>query len=399
MSVNGRTTMRPGGFVLPLVLFVVALVTVTGLAFVAGHALDVGRAENLRDRARAVHLAESGVELAMYYLRYPPESLAPGYACPSLSGPIPAGTGGDTISVEITPRDSLHHPWTDRFTIRATGRAVNADREIRGCHTVTAEVVAGQRYFHFGRALLTDQGAELPRGLEIHGDLHANGRIMSWARCRGAVSAQRWVWFDDWRGITSVREWTDAARLPAIEPGDYEQYRIDGTTYDAIRWSSRRIDRRDWIVRGGAVRPDNPGGVVVATHRDRELRLEQDLDFTGTLVVDGDLWIWERGVKITAVEKFPALVVRGNVIVRHQADATIEGVVICGGEIRGEWIGADTALRITGAVISGKGGFSLLTLWNRSHRVDYDASRARIYDVTISYQGVPEKLTIARWQG
>ena len=89
-----RNARRNRGAALILVLMLVGLSAVLGLAMLSTASLQKQTATNVTDAARAEYLAESGANLALYYLQNP--HLAPGGPYTATSANYWRGTGGPT---------------------------------------------------------------------------------------------------------------------------------------------------------------------------------------------------------------------------------------------------------------------------------------------------------------
>jgi hypothetical protein len=140
-------------------------------------------------------------------------------------------------------------------------------------------------------------------------------------------------------------------RVPPVNHDAYMQYPLDGTTYNATQWSSGTLRSTDWVTRGGIVTPTNPGGVLMSIPSGSpKLKLKSDLDFTGTIVINGDVELDGSNVKLSAMPGFPALVVTGDIaLASANRSITINGPVIVGKVLmKGSLIGT---MRINGPVI------------------------------------------------
>src|SRR5688572_3733106 len=135
---------RRRAFALVQVLVVVGIAAVMGLAMLSSSALQVQQGLNARLAAEADTLAESGVNLAMYYLQYPARApqLKAGYwpGGSDLKLGSPAHAGGADVSVARDMSDPEIYYVTSTGKVRAgaasgTGnsitRTVNAKLRVR----------------------------------------------------------------------------------------------------------------------------------------------------------------------------------------------------------------------------------------------------------------------------
>src|SRR2546421_8380608 len=109
------------GVALVMVVALILLATVLGFAMLSGSMLQMRAGGNLSKSAQADYLAESGLNLAMYYLQNP--TLAPSL---NASG-YWAGTGGDVTidssisgTVNVTVTQDSSNQWV--YEVSSTGK-------------------------------------------------------------------------------------------------------------------------------------------------------------------------------------------------------------------------------------------------------------------------------------
>ncbi len=330
---------RRPGFALIMVLGFVAVAVILSLAFASRTCVATVEAANHGSMARASSLAASGVSMAARYLMYPPASVT--------AGSYWTGTGGAGVSIDGTSdycTISVTGSTTDlrQFSITSVGTAVDAKGVVRGKRTVTASVLLPPpNQWYVPCVCLAGASQSFPGRLEMNGNVHANGSISSVGRCTGAVTATgtaSWPSGSTYGPPTSVSSNQAWRRIPAIVPNDWSSYQINGTTYTASTYGSTDLLSVSWPNNGVVVTGTNPGGVLVATATSsgvKVLRLRNSVNFTGTLVVDGDLQLDGTGVQITAVSGYPAIVVSRDLVINSTGmSMTVTGAVLVEGVVR-----------------------------------------------------------------
>lgn len=336
---RGGRFARPG-YVLILALGFTAIAVALGYAFGSMTAPAAPVASNLLAAAQARALAASGIDIAAHYLTYPPATVA---ACSYWTG-----TGAGSISIDGSSNGvtiSVTNPGTDPriFTVASRGTVVDSKGVTRGVRTVVADLVAPppHRWCVTHAGMLGSTGVtNLPNMLKFYGDVHSNGSIVSTAWCKNAVTAVAgitWPMILFYGPPSSIQTLQPSKLVPSV-PTITSTYVVNGVTCTAASWTTQNLDKGDWPCKGGVVTATNPGGLLVSTNGaagSRVLRVKNDVQFTGTLVVDGDLELDGSGAVVQAVAGYPALIVTRDLVIHSSgSDLQVDGPVLIGGVLR-----------------------------------------------------------------
>ena len=157
------------------------------------------------------------------------------------------------------------------------------------------------------------------------------------------------------------------------------------------------MTRNDPLADGGAITSKNPAGVVYLRPRwGNTVTLRTGLKFKGTLVIKGNIRLAGRNITITPVDGFPAIVATGAVWVTSGArDVTINGLVSADYGILSQGWTVRSRTTINGALLSKWRGYSASLMG--SHRLNYDADRAKVYDMSVPSSKRVPTVTVLDW--
>jgi len=373
------------GVVLVMVLVLLAISVVLGLSYLSSASIRMACSNNAVAAKRAKYLAESGVQHGVHLLRTDPGCLDGSAVAPV--GPFYADESDDMYVVYAVADADV--PGQYRVSGEGTVGGVT-----QRC-TVTARVGSAAQLTPEEALLVGNGSAALPSSLSITGGVHVNGNLMTLAHIDGDVSCTG--------SIGGIMAWitgsstgaADEMDVPSIEFDDYEQYVLGDTEYSADEVELEVFDRKNPLASGNAVTSENPGGIVVLSSPDGgPVYLSKNLEFAGTLVVDGDLALDGQNIQLTAVSGFPALVVSGRVYVRGSATATINGLVVAAEGLIGQGNTRRSAITINGGLIATHTAFNS-RLAGR-HELNYDPELSRIYDFG-GGNGGSRSVDILRW--
>jgi len=393
-----RTTTRRA-YILIAVLGFTALATSLGLSFLESNTTLMPEAVNLYGKVRAEYLAGSGFAMASHYLMYPPTTVpVDGY----WTGACGVGVdgGGDYFDVAVLRSDAWTPPRNDPnlYRISAIGVAKNPDGSVRGKRSITAEVQApltGRWNIPYGLLCTTTITGSVPAGVSVYGDIHSNGMLNGLGWCQGNVSA---VLTATWTGTGPPASLTSSAPSfpsPSASVAYYSPtYTIRGRTYSAYTsYSKNYMGSGDASALNAVdMSANNPGRIIRAPNGN--FRLRRDVRLTGTLIVQGNLELDSRGIELTALNGFPALVVQGSIaFVSDDAAAIVTGPILCSGAISDAGR-KNCSLIVTGPVIT-RSGCSLMGSGTQ-FRFYWDANRALFWDVEGKTARTP--LTVLSWK-
>jgi len=319
------TTRR--GVAMMLVVSVVALTVVLGAAMLASSSLQAQAERNSVSAAAADSLAESGIELASYYLlkpwKAPPFSgvFWPGAQNISLGNSVPG-------SIDISVAFAGVVNGRERYAITSTGRLASPAGTLRRTLYATIDVTP---YFHPKYGAAFDAVAvTIPSGSSITSDIQVNGTLVNYGSIVGTVRSKSWNNLGFFSGVFDFLDETEKTDVPGVKRlTDYRTYVWQGNTYSAVRIPAAPMP--------GSVygpTPANPAGVF---YRDGTVTLAGYVTINGTLQVDGALVITGPNNFIRPTEGFPGLIAKSGVDLRHslftRPDLTVNGLAWLGDSI------------------------------------------------------------------
>jgi len=372
-----------------LVMILVAAGVVLGMSYLSVASLRCHVSSSHLALARARYLAESGLQHAVWVLRFQPEAFD---AAPDgVLGPFQADDTGDSYTICADPVGGQ----TGRYLLTSTATIGGVGRS----SSMTVQREAGPT-FRVSQGLLVGGGIVwTPWGLTLHGDIHVNGWLHNLAMIQGDASATEGL-SDPLLRITGTTDPSaDEVGVPQVRYADYsDRYTVAGVEYTTVEHDSPDMAANCPLAGGGAVTGTNLGGVVrLVPGGDGTVTLHKDLDFTGTLVLEGDLVLDGANITLTAVDKFPAIVATGKIIITDAArNVTINGAVAAvGGIVTDGQPTGQSSTTIKGALICGSGGYA--SDLQGAHVLQYDADRARMYDFSQPEESNIPVVTLLDW--
>jgi hypothetical protein len=380
---RGRSQSKPHGVALLLVLITVATAAILSWAMLSASSMRAQVDVNALDGVEASSLAESGANLALYYLRYPEQStteLVAGasgnlhYPGQANLAPWPDSRGTVTITV-INPRQ-------DVFQITSVASVPG-----RSGATITRRVQAVARLnyatFKVERATYTNGGFTVTSNMTVTGDLTVAGNvaIASGGSVSGRIYAQNGASFTNgvnaavWSPVpeySRLQVVKDTAITPDNALTTQRAYTYNGQSYLAQQLGS--------TVTGtlGAT-STNPLGLYFA-ERDTLFR---NATINGTVVIrDGKSFIGRGNVTVTPAGGMPALVtekldVQSTVLT--PANVTLNGLTWVNSSITN---GLSTttlgSLKVNGALLFGSTTAQVSSNAKFPITIAYDAAKSRV---------------------
>jgi hypothetical protein len=392
---------------LMMVVAVLALATVLGYAMLSSAALSNRAGANQAKLLAADYLAESGINLAMYYLQHPdqaPAVNAQGYW---------SGTGGEialgssiagTVNVTVT-RDA-DDIWT--YEVVSAGKS-----GAQGDSSITR--ATGARLYVRNEFVASHAGgfnndAVLLSGTTFNGNVFTSKNLG--VRTGSLVTGVGYCkTYSAGAGFTTPAGGFSLLASPgAGSPtnGDiflYKTYNYDDQSYncDVIPAATTSYTA---VTKGTSA--SNPAGIW---YRDGSgtagtFTLNDNVIIDGTLVIEGNLNVRGQGIIITPQPGYPALIVTGNMdIAQARRSITCHGVVYIGGQLRMTTLSipataADySRFNVNGALLIGttgtapvNSGYAVVTT------VTYDATKAKAPDLSASTTlRAPKGINVLRW--
>jgi hypothetical protein len=360
---------------LTLVIFVVLGVVVLATAMLYSNTQRALSSDRGAQGRRAMFLAESGVARAAWRLSQ--SDISSAWYWQGATGQRLGGSE-DTYDVRVTCTDG-------RYRIEGSGCVLSGDGQVVGRQRVVAEVAARSEW-DGGKAVFSESMSVIPSAATVVGDVYAQGMVMNTGAVIGNVTSLSSILSAG--SISGLREQQSLTQIPGpdVQSQYYDAYTLDGVTYAAAHFYAQNLNSNDPLCDGGAITDTNIKGVVFGDWSDPLtrrgcLKIGQNVNFQGTLVVQGDLLIAGDNVTLRAEPGFPAVIVTGDLILRdNNKSCTIDGAVVVGG-----WLRADSHLNailvINGALIfKGSGLFSPF-LTQGTVQVNYDSAKGRIREL------------------
>jgi len=355
-----------------MVLLLLAAAAILGYSYVTSSTVKVISTDNLAKSVQAEYMAESGLQHALYILQSNPGILEGTELAPL--GPFYVDGGQNSYRIYAAADEDV----PGRYYVTAEGTVGAVTR--RTSITVQSSSSAETKLTH--GLMIGGAGVSLPSRLRINGDVHSNGAFfINFARIDGDVSCVGAVWdpFRRIRGEVFAR--VESIDMPDITTDQYKTYELGGGASTAIQKTTDALGARDKLNKGGAITADNVGGVVwlKPERPNRPVKIKKNVEFQGTIIVEGDVLLDGKNISLTAQEGFPAIVITGRLLIARGASAKIEGVVVAAGGIAGEDGKARLSrTEITGGLVSDWVGYSSGLRGN--HKLTYDQDKATLYD-------------------
>lgn len=365
------------GAALLIVLFVIMVITIVGMSFIASTDSELACGNNMVLRTQMDNLAKSGLEHAKGLLVNPWDvSVSSGKYWLGQTG-IQFDGGNDYYSIAIL-KDSIGTTPRSQYNITSTGyRMKNGD--IVGQSSLNAKL-----RFDPAVAIWCESMLSLTNGYRINGDAYSqmffnntgatiNGDVYTsdMAMNTGTITGQ-------------TSEWTPApVAFSNINYNDLKtSYKYDdGSTYSSVVKAAGTYSGQTW---GHSA--FNPAGVFYCNGN---IRLNGNMIINGTLVVNGILTISGAGNSINAVKNYPAVVVNGGVLIKSGAKLTVNGLAQIRDDISFDMICANVNVSINGALYVQFGPMGAFTSSMGSFVVNADPIESAIQIWPSSTPGQP----------
>ncbi len=368
-----RRRNRQTGFALILVLMALVMASILGLSYVSTASIKLAGSSNLSRASRAKYLAESGLQHALYMLKVNKDAMAASSANSQL-GPYYIDNSSDSYRFYaiVDPADpTIYYLFAEATSGGVKQTASMKVRRLDARKTVTTHSM-----------LVGGNVAWLPSTLVVNGDFHINGHLLNWAAINGDASASGIVWDPNRKIKGTSTQYADPKEMPGITWSQYVSYKLDGVTYSAEQYKNTEIKKGGSITSGKAVTASNPGGVIYLKPKSGStVTIQKDVEFTGTLIIDGNLVLDGSNIHLEAVEGYPAIVASGTIYVTNNArNVTIDGLVRSWGGLAAYGTTSGSSTEINGALISDYYGYDLNL--SGSHVLNYEEDRCGLYDIT-----------------
>ena len=365
-----------------LVLTVLAFAAIVGLAMLSTASMQAQTTANSSLALSADALADSGVDLACYYLVNPtkaPKFVAMGgyYDGGTISfGPNMPGS----VDLTITPVAGGN---AGDYKVISVGKAAWSGLT----HTVTANVHVDTGWTAKSLVGLSN-GGNTSLLTTINGDVQSNGSTIALTNLGKITGSVISLLSAGGSGLITLGTIAPNEQNKMTIPvwanvRDFTSYSYRGKSYNAVLITG--------LPTGTTLSPSDTNPAGIFKYSTGTLTMNHNVTINGTLIVDnGDLNISGGGNRITPVDGFPALVVKSNLYLRFPLigtsprDLTANGVVWLGGSVKmSGLLNLGAFLEIDGALLFGGGG-SVDTLFTSKLTVNANANKTTNINIDIT---------------
>jgi hypothetical protein len=401
-----------------LVLGVVVVAAVLGYAMLSSAAMTRQVTNSAAITAGAQGMAESGVNLALYYLQNPEASPQYPTAYPATEAyerdrKFWTGTNGQFVDVaspaigQVKVTVTRPNPavrWY--YEIEAVGRAPGStlERKVMASTYVNAE-------YRFEHATVTTNDVGWTGNTRIEGDSYSNGGLS--IRTGGVIIGRAIRRKSGATQVLPTGGWMAPPANPKIVPTfdevrSYLKYELPrgvenhATVLTKTDIGSAGVPLLGLLASGESLGPtaSNPAGVYYAPG---DLTMHADSEVRGTLIVRGNLTILGTNVRIHEPKPgFPALVVGGNVnygLLTVAPKLSVSGVMYVAGRIDSALLsgGLLPTVDVDGAMLVGGTSPVFLSLPLSFVRVKYNPTLANVPDFS-EVGRTPISVKVLEWE-
>jgi hypothetical protein len=405
-----------------LVTAFVAVASVIGLALLSSAALQSAATRNQDLLAQSDALAESGINLGLYWV----QNLGDTTKCPAAVaalkvGDSPAQLDNQTVKGMAGAFDvSVARVSHTRYQVGARGRAAAATPGAAIGGTVQRALAAQVDANYFGYAIsatnLTSSGFTIPASATIDGDVVcsvpvtiANGAKVNGTVYDAEVSTSGGggggLLGGLLGGVVKVVVNTLNAVVATLVPSPATVNRYGPNRYAYVVDGKELKGEAEEITSGSlsatSTWPHDPVKNPASVYfHSGGLTLSGNVKINGTLVLkgSGDLRVIGQGNVISqSVPNLPALVVEGN-IAYAGANATLDvlGLAYTGGRVTRTASYVGCILNVTGALLFGGTTGSLDPAVTT--RIAYDRVRASVPSLVTTAEPAPTSITLVYWK-
>lgn len=366
----------------------IGVASVMGMAVLSSQTLQTTACASADRAAQADALAESGLNLGLYYL----QNLNDSTKCPSTVGSASYRQSGISLGSAVNGTCDLTIAYNSRvnptrYTLTSVGSTTGGTAISR---TLTATVDVN--YFGYGMMLWnTSSSTTLPLNVSVTGDVLAlasvqnNGTIVG-TLYSNAVSGSGTATSTR---TTSGINYTPVPSTVAHYYPLYAHYK-DGKSYSPTSILTTSLSSTTLTTNAIS----NPAGIH---YRSGDLTLAGNVKITGTLVVTGKLYVSGTGNSITSTSHYPALIVDSDInFMASGAQLDVTGLVYTGAKVGKSSSVTSGKLNITGALLAagGSSAFDPLVQVN----IKYDRARASVPSLTNLARPAPTSVSIINWK-
>lgn len=379
---------RRRGVSLMVVTVFVGVASVMGMAVLSSQTLQTQASASADLAAQAEAMAESGINLGLYYL----QNLNDSSKCPSGVGSATyrentVGIGGGVDGSFDLTINYNSRTFPTRYTITSIGKAKGREAILRTLLT-TVDV----NYFGYGLMLWnTSSTTTIPASVKVEGDVFALAGVQNNGTISGTLYSNS---ISGSGSATATRASTGATYTPV--PATVSHYFPLYTYYkDARSYAPTTllpVSMANTTL--GVNLIANPAGIY---YHAGDLELAGNVRITGTLVVTGKLYVSGTGNSITATANYPALIVDSDISFKSTgAQLSVSGLVCTGAKVGKASSVTNGTLNITGGLLMA-GGSSCLDPAVQIN-IKYDRWKASVPSLTGLARPAPTSVSILSWK-
>jgi hypothetical protein len=359
-----------------MVMTVVAVATVMGMAILASNTLQAEASSNQDQAWQADAMAESGINLGLYYLQNLGDSDAS--KCPAaisaLGVPPPSNTPYTATNLNVGASTSGRFDLTIdrvsryRYTLAATGRSAVSGG-------VTRNMGATVDVNYYGYAMIatnpTTGSLTVPAATTVVGDIYSSIPVVNNGTITGTVYASSVSGSGSGGLLGSVLNLVAGLLSPSTaNVNHYTVYTYNGSAGTGELIVLGTLDN---VTKGPSAL--NPAGVFYTLGN---LTLGSNVRITGTVVTQGgQLRVNGPGNSITAMDGMPAVVSDQDIrYTNNSATLDVNGMVYTGGRILRSGAFTGDTLTVDGGVMFG--GSSVTIDANITVKVRYNRARMSV---------------------
>jgi hypothetical protein len=338
---------RRAGIALLLVITVLAIATVLGYAMLSTNTLQAEISSNLQRATIAEYAAESGINVAMYYLQNPTVAPASWTANSnymlSATG-VPLNDGSQAVfDVTVTA-----NPLPNSYTIQSTGWPS-----------------AGSSFSHVASAVVTANPAPIPAALVAGGNITipTNTTITSNGSSDAlAIQANGSINLQAGSNITGSKSAAPLASDAYIVPtsATVNHYGV-GTSGGTYLWTDNTTIGTPQQITSSSLTsatlpaklPSNPAGIYYCVGN---LNVTGSTTINGTLIVTGGNLTVSSHLTINPASQFPAMICDQKVMINGAGRVcTCNGVVFLGTGLAWNNNNSNSSFNVNGALLLAAG--------------------------------------------
>jgi len=357
-STSSSHSPRQRGMALAMVLAVVACGAILSWGMIAAGGTRIAIARTTQQQAQSANLAESGLQIAVYFLKNRPTSPV----VYGVSGNVhyPGETNVSIAGMEGTVDIVVANPANGQFDITSTGRLHGTTSTARATLKIARERRATYGAYLSGNAKPTSR-TTLTGGFITNGSYNTTaGAVIS-----GTITTSN-------TGNASDRASTNFS-YPASSLQYLPTYFYQGNTYSA------NVITADYTGQSLVAPPaSNPLNIWYV---DRSITIKNPMTITdGTLITaPGTRLSLEANVTVTQTRPFPAMVIGQELAyTTDSVIVTANGPTYVGSVIRTRGvIGNNVSFRVNGSFMSAAGGFPFHNSYRGTVVINFIADQAK----------------------